>query len=250
MKIKLNKAQKIKVLNSSMLFMVMQQVLLREDEIERDQEHFYVVSLAANNRLLNVELVSLGAVDESIVKPMQIFRIALLKGAVKIILAHNHPSLELWPSESDKELTDRMIQVGRIVNVKVIDHMIFTPEEYYSFDDHGLMKILGESKKWVPPYEEEERIRAEAKKIGWTDGLKAGKKIGLEKGIEKGIKKGLKEGEKKGKKEGLKEGEKRGIEKGRKKERMEMAKKSLEEGLSVELTAKLTGLSEKEIEKL
>ncbi|MCX6584102.1 MAG: hypothetical protein NT166_28345 [Candidatus Aminicenantes bacterium] len=119
MKIKLNKVQKIKVLNSSMLFLVMQQVLLREDEIERDQEHFYVVSLASNNRLLNVELVGLGAVDESLVKPMQVFRIALLKEAVKIILAHNHPSLEMWPSDADKELTDRLIQVGRVVNVEV-----------------------------------------------------------------------------------------------------------------------------------
>jgi len=218
MNVKLTEDQKIKVMNSSMLFEVMRQILLRENEIERDQEHFYIACLAANNRLLNIELIGLGAIDESLVKPMQVFRIAILKGAVKVIMVHNHPSLELRPSESDKELTDRMIQVGLVVNVKVSDHLIITPEHFYSFDDHGLMKVLQDSRKWVPPYKEEERIRKEALKIGKEAGLKEGKKIGLEKGI--------------------------------KKEKIKVAKKSLKEGLSIKLISKLTGLSIEEIEKL
>ena len=214
MNIELTEDQKIKVMNSSMVFKVMQQILLREDEIERDQEHFYIVCLAANNRILNIELVGLGAIDESIVKPMQVFRIAILKGAVKVVLVHNHPSLELRPSESDKELTDRMIQVGLVVNIAVTDHLIITPEHYYSFDDHGLMKVLRDSRKWVPPYKEEERIRKEALKIGKEAGLKEGKKLG------------------------------------EKKKAIKVAKKSLKEGLSIKLISKLTGLSKEEIENL
>jgi DNA repair protein RadC len=214
MNIALADDQKIKMMNSSMVYKVMQQILLRENEVERDQEHFYVVCLAANNRLLNVELIGLGAIDESIIKPMQVFRIAILKGAVKIILVHNHPSLELRPSEADKALTDRMIQVGLIVNVKVVDHLIITPKFFYSFDENGLMKELSESKKWIPAYVEEERVRKEALKIGKETGLKEGKKEGAEK------------------------------------ERIKMARKSLKEGLPIKLISKLTGLSNEEIEKL
>jgi len=86
MNIELTSDQKIKVMNSSMVFKVMKQILMRENEIERDQEHVWIVCLAANNKILNIELISLGAIDETIIKPMQVFRIAILKRAVKLII--------------------------------------------------------------------------------------------------------------------------------------------------------------------
>lgn len=88
MNIELSKKDKIKVMNSKMVYEVMKKILLRENEIERDHEHVWVVCLAANNKILNIELVSLGSVDETILKPMQVFRIAIQKGAVKIIMIH------------------------------------------------------------------------------------------------------------------------------------------------------------------
>jgi len=197
-----------------MVFKVMKQILMRENEIERDQEHVWIVCLAANNKILNIELISLGAIDEAIIKPMQVFRIAILKGAVKLIMIHNHPTGELVPTLTDQDITDRMIQVGNIVNVQVIDHLIISEKHYYSFDDHGLMEKLRESKKWVPRYKEEERIRKEALKLG----------------------------EKKGRQEGKKEGERS--------KAVKMARKMKKSGESIEKILKYSGLSKKEVEEL
>jgi DNA repair protein RadC len=265
MHVELSEEQKIKVMNSADVYSVMQQILLRESKIERDYEHLYVVGLAANNRIIYIELVSLGAINHTVVEPMQVFRVGILKGAVQLILVHNHPSAELdppgsdlQPSEPDNDMTDRMIQVGKIVNIRVIDHLVISTKSYYSYQESGLLARLELSKKWVPRYQEEERIRKEALKIGEQKGIKKGKQIGLEKGLERGIKKGkkegLKEGEKKGKKEGLKEGEERGIQKGRtegeKKKALAMARSMKKNGESIEKISLYNGLSKKEIERL
>ncbi len=238
MQMELSEKEKIVILNSDDLFHVMRRILLRENKISQEQEHFYIVCLNSINKILNIELVSLGAVDESIVKPTQVFRIAIQKGAVKIILAHNHPSGALHPSQADRDITDRMIQVGNIIHIKVEDHLIFTLDGYYAFSKRGLMEEIRGSKKFVPLYKEQEMIRKEAMKLGWTDGLKEGKKIGLERGIKKG--------KKEGKKEGLKEGKQIGLEKGIEK----VAKQLKKNGASLELIISSTGLSKEEIENL
>jgi DNA repair protein RadC len=226
MNIELTEEQKIKILNSSDVYMVMKQILMRESKIERDFEHVYVVCLAANNTIINIELVSLGAINETVLKPMQVFRIALIKGAVRLILVHNHPHGDLKPSEGDKDVTDRMIQVGNIVNVEVLDHLIITDMYYYSFKDDGLMEELKKSTKWVPTFVEIDRIKKEALKLGEQKGRKEGRKEGKKVGMEKGL------------------------EKGAEKEKLKMAKKSLKEGLTAKLISKVTGLSVEEIEKL
>jgi DNA repair protein RadC len=191
---------------------------MRENKIERSHEHVWCVCLAPNNKILNIELVSLGAIDETVLKPMQVFRIALIKGAVRLILVHNHPDGELKPSEGDKDVTDRMIQVGNIVNVEVLDHLIITELYFYSFKDDGLMAELQKSTKWVPTFVEIDRIKKEALKLGEKKGLKAGKKIGMEKGAEK--------------------------------ERIKMAKRMKKEREPIEKILKYTGLSREEIEEL
>lgn len=96
---------------------------------------------------------------------MEVFSFALQKRAVKIMLCHNHPSGELTPSEMDKDITDRLIQVGIIVNCRVIDHLIITPTSYFSFEDIGLLDELKLSEKYVPPYILEQRIASEAAEI-------------------------------------------------------------------------------------
>ena len=214
MNVELTEEQKIKILNSSDVYTVMKHILMRENKIERSHEHVWCVCLAPNNKILNIELVSLGAIDETVLKPMQVFRIALIKGAVRLILVHNHPDGELKPSEGDKDVTDRMIQVGNIVNVEVLDHLIITELYFYSFKDEGLMAELQRSTKWVPTFIEIDRIKKEAVKLG----------------------------EKKGRKEGLKEGEKRKAKK--------MAKKMKKEREPIEKIINYTGLSREEIEEL
>ncbi len=187
MTIELTEEQKIKLLNSEDVFSVMQDILLREEKIDQEKEHFWMIGLANNNRILYIELVSLGSVNATTVEPMNVFRVAVLKGAIKVIMAHNHPSGEMEPSEADKDLTDRLIQVGRILNIGVIDHMIISAGSYLSFLDIGLLEELEQSIKWVPQYELIERIRKEEKKIR-TEAVKSERekaKLNQEKAVKK-----------------------------------------------------------------
>ncbi|WP_136465105.1 JAB domain-containing protein [Flagellimonas onchidii] len=165
MDIKLTEAERIKILNSDDLYEIMRMILLREDKIDLNREHFWVIGLETNNRILFIELISLGTVNRSIADPMEVFSLALQKRAVKIILCHNHPSGELKPSASDKDTTDRLIQVGIIVNTPVLDHLIISSTSYLSFKDIGLMEKLEESTQYVPSYILEKRFKKEASEI-------------------------------------------------------------------------------------
>lgn len=168
MDIKLTEEERIKILNSDDIYGIMQKVLLREDKIDQNREHFWVIGLENNNRILFIELVSLGSVNKALVEPMEVFSLALQKRAVKIILCHNHPSGELKPSDADKNLTDKLIQVGVIVETKVIDHLIISDKGYLSFTDSGLFDELTKSTKYVPDYVLENRIKEEATRIAET----------------------------------------------------------------------------------
>lgn len=165
MDIKLTEAEKIKILNSDDIYGIMQKVLLRENKIDQNREHFWVIGLENNNRILFIELISLGTVNKALAEPMEVFSFALQKRAVKIILCHNHPSGELKPSEADKDISDRLIQVGIIVDTEVIDHLIISTKSYLSFKDTGLLDELKKSTKYVPKYVLEQRIKKEATEI-------------------------------------------------------------------------------------
>ena len=162
MNIKLNEEDKIKIITSSDLYGIMQRILLREDVIDQNREHFWIIGLATNLRLLFIEAIGLGSIRSVLTEPMDVFSFALQKRAVSIMLCHNHPSGELIPSDADKNTTDRMIQVGRIVNTPVLDHLIISTTSYISFANMGLMDQLAESTKFVPPYELIERYKKEA----------------------------------------------------------------------------------------
>ena len=185
MRVKLTSEQKIQVLNSRDIALIMQQVLLRENKIGRSKEHFWVVCLSNSNRILLIELISLGNVKKSIVDPTEIFSFALQKRAVKLIMVHNHPSGELQPSKEDEDITDRMYQVGLFLDLPVIDHLIISETSYYSFVDTGLLLKLSKSKKYVLKFKkEEERLKNLGKKEGKKEGVKIGKMI-MAKGMKK-----------------------------------------------------------------
>jgi len=194
----------------------MKEVLMREEKIDQEKEHFWMIALANNNGILNIELVSLGSVNATTVEPMNVYRVAVIKGAVKVIFVHNHPSGQLKPSESDKDLTDRLIQVGRILNIEAIDHLIISTTSFMSFADTGLFKQLQQSTKWVPQYELIERIKSVEKKMR-EDAVKEEREKGLE---------------------------------AMKLEREAFVKKLIEEKLPLDLIMKATGLTEEEIKKI
>lgn len=166
MNVKLTKAQKIKLLCSADIYNVMQQVLLRENKIDRNKEHFWTIGLDNASRILYIELISMGTTTSVQVEPMQVFRIAVQKAALKMILVHNHPSGEMRHSKEDEDITDRLVQVGIILGIKVIDHLIISEKTFNSFNDTGLLDQIRESSRYVPNYKQQAQIKKEAEKLG------------------------------------------------------------------------------------
>jgi DNA repair protein RadC len=165
MNVKLTKTQKIKLQTTVDIYKVMQQILLKENKIDRNKEHFWTIGLDNSNRILYIELISLGGTTYTPAEPMQVFRVGVMKAAVKIILIHNHPSGSLEPSRQDKDLTDRLIQVGKILDIPVFDHLIITEKSYTSFADTGLLDELEENSRYIPNYQRQAEIKREVAKI-------------------------------------------------------------------------------------
>jgi len=91
------------------------------------------------NKIRIMDLVSVGTLTQSLVHPREVFTRVIAKRTSTIILAHNHPSGETSPSYEDISVTNRLCQAGKILAIDVIDHIIFTDKEFYSFKDHELI---------------------------------------------------------------------------------------------------------------
>lgn len=102
-------------------------------------EQFKVLLLNRANKVLGVFEVSTGCSTATVADPKLIFAAAIKSNACGIILSHNHPSGNLQASQSDIELTKKMKEGGRILEIQVLDHVIVTTEGYYSFADEGLL---------------------------------------------------------------------------------------------------------------
>jgi DNA repair protein RadC len=155
------------------LYEIMQRILKREQKTDRDREHFWTISLNNANTVLNIELVSMGSVNTTVIEPMEVYSIPLQKRATRIILVHNHPSGTLKPSELDKDTTNRLIQAGKILHIEVLDHIIITEESFYSFNQSGLLEELEKSLDYVPAYE----IKAQGKEQGQQEKAKEMAKV-------------------------------------------------------------------------
>jgi DNA repair protein RadC len=103
------------------------------------KEVFKVLLLNRANRLLKEVHISEGTLDASIVHPRDVFREALLEPAAGIILIHNHPSGNPSPSEEDLRITKQLVEAGRLLGIKVYDHIILAGESYRSLADDGLL---------------------------------------------------------------------------------------------------------------
>jgi DNA repair protein RadC len=103
------------------------------------KEVFKVLLLNRANRLVKEVSVSEGTLDASIVHPRDVFREALLEPASGVILIHNHPSGNPSPSEEDLRITQQLVEAGRLLGIKVHDHLILAGESYRSLADEGLI---------------------------------------------------------------------------------------------------------------
>ena len=101
-------------------------------------EQFYLLLLDRGNRCLGISHVFTGGVSTCIVDPKIVFATALKANASSMILAHNHPSGNLQPSKADMTLTEKLKNGGEIMDIQVADHLIVSPDAYYSFSDEGL----------------------------------------------------------------------------------------------------------------
>ena len=165
MDIKLGKNDKRYIEGSDDVFSIMQRVLLRENKIDKEKEHFWIIGMNEAGYILYIELIALGSVKAVNIEPMNVYRVAVMKNATRVIAIHNHPSGRLVPSKADLDITDRLIQVGRILNIALVDHLIISTEGYESFRSMGIMDDLEKSLTYVPTYQVVEQIRKEEKKI-------------------------------------------------------------------------------------
>ena len=115
----------------------MLQELLHMDKLA--EEHCYMIALNSSCRILGMFLISKGTVTESLVSPREVFMRAVLIGAVQIILCHNHPSGNAVPSEDDLKLTERIKEVGKLLNIRLADHIIIGKDRYLSFKESALL---------------------------------------------------------------------------------------------------------------
>lgn len=97
-----------------------------------DREMLYALHLDAKNRIIAMELVSMGSLTNSTIHPREVFKGAILNNSASVILVHNHPSGDAKPSKEDTEITKRVIAAGEILGISVIDHIVLGNGEYGS----------------------------------------------------------------------------------------------------------------------
>ena len=102
-------------------------------------EEFWIVLLNRANKITSKHLISKGGQAGTVADPKIIFNTVLQYQAASVILAHNHPSGNLKPSSADISLTNKLVAAGKLLDISVLDHLIITDKDYYSFADEGLM---------------------------------------------------------------------------------------------------------------
>lgn len=101
------------------------------------KEEFIVIALSKANKVLGFYKISSGGVTGTVCDPKVIFQFALLSNACRLILSHNHPSGNLKASVGDRDITDKLVKGGNLLDIEIVDHIIVTSEGYTSFSDEG-----------------------------------------------------------------------------------------------------------------
>ncbi|MEO8774343.1 MAG: DNA repair protein RadC [Gelidibacter sp.] len=126
--------QQDKIDSSQSVFELMQPVIG-----ELAHEEFWIIYLNNSNKVLQKIQLSKGGITGTLVDVRLVLKTAIEVGAVGIILAHNHPSGTLKPSEADKQITQKLKNAGDSLDIKVLDHLIITENAYFSFADEGML---------------------------------------------------------------------------------------------------------------
>jgi len=103
------------------------------------KEHFFVLSFDTRNKLLGMDVVSVGTLTASLAHPREVFEAAIRRHADHIIVAHNHPSQDLEPSQEDRNVTKLLVASGSVLGIAVVDHLIVGTDAYIGFKEQGLL---------------------------------------------------------------------------------------------------------------
>jgi DNA repair protein RadC len=107
----------------------------------KKQEHFITITLTGASTLIEKRTVFKGTINYSVVHPREIFSDALTDRAAGIIFVHNHPENDAEPSENDKKITKQLCDAAKLLGIQVIDHIIVTKIDHFSFQSEGLLEI-------------------------------------------------------------------------------------------------------------
>ncbi len=107
--------------------------------VTRPQEYFIVISLNGAHEIIKTRVVSIGILNRTLIHPREVFADALKERAASLIITHNHPSGNLSPSPEDREVTNRLVDSGELLGIKILDHIIFSDRDYFSFTENDLL---------------------------------------------------------------------------------------------------------------
>jgi len=113
--------------------------LMRTEARGEKRECFWVLYLDARSRLTGRARVSIGSLDTTLAHPREVFDPAVRAGAASVIVVHNHPSGDPTPSDDDVRLTRRLVEAGKVLGIRLLDHIIIAGDQYYSFRQHTLV---------------------------------------------------------------------------------------------------------------
>ncbi len=99
-----------------------------------------VLLLDGRNRVMRQSRVSQGTLNASLVHPREVFRSAVREAAAALVLVHNHPSGDPTPSREDLEITDRLVEAGGVLGIRVLDHVVIADGRFYSFRERGQLE--------------------------------------------------------------------------------------------------------------
>ena len=129
------------LLKETVKITIAQDVLpLVADIAGKQQEYFICISLNGANEVIEKRVVTIGLLDKSPVHPREVFADVIADRAAAVIFAHNHPSGDSQPSEADLRMHDQLTDAGKILGLRVLDHVIVTRKGYYSFQEAGLIR--------------------------------------------------------------------------------------------------------------
>jgi DNA repair protein RadC len=103
------------------------------------QEQFLLITLNGAHDIIGLAIISIGLVNRTIVHPREVFRPAIKDAATAVIVAHNHPSGHLEPSPEDIEITRHLIEVGELIGIPLLDHLVFSKTGFISLKERGLI---------------------------------------------------------------------------------------------------------------